>query len=295
MANENITFDKLPQAVGYLTEQVERIHKLWRHCNHRPQPTSIVLSRLTKQIASMIDSRRIYTDAVTVSGARHYQALMRANRVTNIPVATIHKAIQEYANSNEFQNSYINESSLTRFIQKFNEWKCDNLQGRFNYKKANCDTKSTALTNDDGSPKAEIVQGRIGVHMENGIVSSKYLYDTIAYDSDLERKNIVSGDIDEIIVYGKIPRKSIAIPTIANGTYSPDFMYVVKKENGQKELNIIVETKGVENKTDLRGVERAKIDCAKKFFEQLKIDGYTVHFKTQLNNKEIKSIFDELK
>ena len=28
MANEQITFDKLPQAVGYLTEQVERIHKI---------------------------------------------------------------------------------------------------------------------------------------------------------------------------------------------------------------------------------------------------------------------------
>ncbi len=27
MANE-ITFDKLPQAVGYMTEQVERIHKM---------------------------------------------------------------------------------------------------------------------------------------------------------------------------------------------------------------------------------------------------------------------------
>ena len=28
MANENITFDKLSQAVGYLTEQVERIHQM---------------------------------------------------------------------------------------------------------------------------------------------------------------------------------------------------------------------------------------------------------------------------
>ena len=42
MANE-ITFDKLPQAVGYLTEQVSESTKLWRHCNRRPQPTSIVL------------------------------------------------------------------------------------------------------------------------------------------------------------------------------------------------------------------------------------------------------------
>lgn len=224
----------------------------------------------------------------------YHDFLIRANRMTNIPVTTIHKAIQEYVNSNNFEDSYINESSLTRFIQKFNDWKCENLQGRFNYKKANCNVGSTELTNEDGSPKAEIVQGRVGIHMEKGVVSSKYLYDTIAYDSDLERKNIVTGDIDEIVVYGKIPRRSIAIPTIANGTYSPDFMYVVKKEDGQRELNIIVETKGVENKTEIRGVEKAKINCAKKFFEQLTIDGYKVFFKEQINNKEIRTIIEEI-
>lgn len=37
------------------------------------------VERLVEQIASMIDSKRIYTDAVTVSGARHYQALMHAS------------------------------------------------------------------------------------------------------------------------------------------------------------------------------------------------------------------------
>ncbi len=214
--------------------------------------------------------------------------------MTNIPITVIHKAIREYADSRDFENSHINESSLTRFIQKFNEWKCDNLQGLFKYKKANCNPRSTGLTNEDGSPKTEIVQGRIGIHMENGIVSSKYLYDTIAYDSDLERKNIIIGDIDEIVVYGKIPRKSIAIPTIANGTYSPDFMYVVKRGDGQRELNIIIETKGVENKSELRGVEKAKINCARKFFEQLTFDGYKVFFKEQINNKEIRTIIEEI-
>jgi len=33
----------------------------------------------------------------------------------------------------------------------------------------------------------------------------------------------------EVIVYGKIPRRSISIPTITGQSYSPDFMYVVKK------------------------------------------------------------------
>ena len=49
MANE-ITFDKLPQAVGYLTEQVERIHKIVAAL--QPQTTSIALLRLTRRAKS---------------------------------------------------------------------------------------------------------------------------------------------------------------------------------------------------------------------------------------------------
>ena len=100
--------------------------------------------------------------------------------------------------------------------------------------------------------------------------------------------------IQEIIVYGKIPKNSIAIPTITGQSYSPAFMYVIKKNNGEKILNVIVETKGVENQTSIRGIEQAKIDCAKVFFTQLTIDGYKVEFKTQLNNKKIRQIIDEV-
>ena len=71
-------------------------------------------------------------------------------------------------------------------------------------------------------------------------------------------------------------------------------MYLVKKENGEKILNVIVETKDVENHTSLRGIEAAKIHCAEVFFKQLTIDGYKVEFKTQLNNKKIKQIIDEV-
>ena len=38
----------------------------------------------------------------------------------------------------------------------------------------------------------------------------------------------------------------VAFSTITGQTYSPDFMFVVKKENGEKILNIIVETIDVE-------------------------------------------------
>lgn len=44
-------------------------------------------------------------------------------------------------------------------------------------------------------------------------------------------------------------------------------MYVVKHKDGTKELNIVVETKLLENKSTLRGIEDAKIKCAEAFFE----------------------------
>ena len=78
------------------------------------------------------------------------------------------------------------------------------------------------------------------------------------------------------------------------GTYSPDFMYVIKRTNGEKELNIVVETKDVKNKSELRTEEDIKINCAKIFFEQLKQNGYDVIFRKQINGKKIRAIIDEV-
>ena len=220
--------------------------------------------------------------------------LKRINKATSIPISTLHNAIVKYAKSDDrFNPIYINESSAARFISKFNDWKYDNLKGRFNYKQTEYSPTSTKLTNADGSVKAEVVQGEIGTNLLKGDPSAKYLYDVIAYDSPLEYKNIME-DIDEVVVYGKIPRRSISIPTIGNDSYNPDFMYVVKKANGQKELNIVIETKQVEGKSALRGEEAMKISCAEAFFKQLTLDGYKVSFKTQLNNNGVKSIIGEI-
>jgi|LGOV01.1.fsa_nt_gb type III restriction enzyme len=71
-------------------------------------------------------------------------------------------------------------------------------------------------------------------------------------------------------------------------------MYVVKRTNGQKDLNIIVETKDVDSISALRGTEKAKIECAEIFFNQLSIEGYNVYFRKQINNKKMKQIITEL-
>ena len=220
--------------------------------------------------------------------------LKRISRVTNIPIVVLHKAMCEYVKKHgTVDPKYINESSMSTFVHKFQEWKNDNLQGRFCYVKSNTPLGATALTYADGSPREDIAQGRIGTKIAPGSPSAKYLYDAFAFDSPLEQQNIMT-DVEEVVVYGKIPRSSIAIPTITGGMYSPDFMYVVRRKNGDKEINIVVETKDVENNNTLRGEEAIKISCAEIFFKMLADDGYKVQFHTQLGNKRMKQIIDEV-
>lgn len=220
--------------------------------------------------------------------------LSRIVRVTSIPIAVLHNAMVKYCeNHGAVDPKYINENSASAFCAEFQNWKISQLQGRFRYVKSGTPCRATALTYADSSPREEIAQGRIGTKIVEGTPSAKYLYDAYAYDSPLEKDNITA-DIEEVVVYGKIPRSSIAIPTITGGMYSPDFMYVVRKATGEKELNIVVETKDVEGKEVLRGNEAAKIECAKVFFEILSRDGFVVHFRDQINNKQMVQIINEV-
>jgi type III restriction enzyme len=220
--------------------------------------------------------------------------LKKIHNQTFIPIQTIHKILCKYTSEcMPIREEEINEFSLARIVKEFKEWKYTNLQGRFNYTKANLQYNGTALSNKDGSPKKEIVQGIIGTKMKDGEPCDKYLYDTIAYDSSLEYHNIQT-EVDSVVAYGKIPRKSIAIPIFDGSTYSPDFMYVVKKKDGSKEVNIVVETKDIATNSDLRSNELERISSAKKFFEQLSLNGYKVHFRKQLHTDSIGALIKEI-
>ena len=86
---------------------------------------------------------------------------------------------------------------------------------------------------------------------------------------------------------------SIRIPVAGGRTYSPDFAYVVKRTNGEKTLNLIVETKDVKAQRDLRGEESQKIRHAKTLFAHFDSD-IEVKFETQLRGKVMSEIMREV-
>ena len=78
----------------------------------------------------------------------------------------------------------------------------------------------------------------------------------------------------EVCVYAKLP-KGFAIPTPV-GNYSPDWA-IAFNEGTVKHIYFIAETKGTMDSLSLKPIEKAKIDCAKKLFNELSTSHVKYH------------------
>lgn len=105
------------------------------------------------------------------------------------------------------------------------------------------------------------VRGELG---ENAIDVKKHIYDFLVTDSKNEREFAKKLESGQVTVYAKLPN-GFKIPTPV-GNYNPDWAIVF--DNSQfKYVYFIAETKGSMDSLELRDVEKAKIECAKKHFE----------------------------
>ena len=107
--------------------------------------------------------------------------------------------------------------------------------------------------------------------MDKAYLAKKAIQDYVFTDGtaekSVERRFAESLDgADEVFIYAKLP-KGFYIPTPV-GHYSPDWA-IVFHEGKVKHIYFVAETKGTMESLDLRPIEKAKIDCAKKLFAKL--------------------------
>lgn len=106
------------------------------------------------------------------------------------------------------------------------------------------------------------LRGSIGI---DAIESKKSLYDLVVVDSKGIEKNFAEQleQQDAVEVYTKLPRGFYINTPVAK--YRPDWA-IVFREGSVKHIYFVVETKGAESVMQLRAVEQAKIECAKRHF-----------------------------
>ncbi|SEH05232.1 type III restriction-modification system endonuclease [Candidatus Venteria ishoeyi] len=106
----------------------------------------------------------------------------------------------------------------------------------------------------------------------------RHIYDYVITDSKTERNFVKELDTSsEVVVYAKLP-KGFSIPTPV-GNYNPDWA-ISFKEGTVKHVYFVAETKGSMSSMELREIEKTKIKCARKFFDEInrKIDPENVKY-----------------
>ena len=95
----------------------------------------------------------------------------------------------------------------------------------------------------------------------------RHIYDYVITDSGIERDFVKELDTcSEVVVYAKLPR-GFLIPTPV-GDYNPDWA-VSFHEGSVKHVYFVAETKGSMSSMVLNEIEKTKIKCARKFFDEI--------------------------
>ncbi|GHS18416.1 DEAD/DEAH box helicase [Helicobacter pylori] len=205
--------------------------------------------------------------------------------------------VLEKIDENKFELIKKNEQeSLRRLEELFLEIIYQNIKDKISYQMRETtikDRKNDAFYDEKGEIR-EFLDGSLGVdkyEIKNSRAQEKCLYENfMQVDSEIEKDTIEESNDTKIIVFGKLPR--VKIPIGLNQTYSPDFGYVV--ENNDKKVLLVVETKGVENESELHEEEKCKISTAKKFFEALKKQGVNIEYKTKIKKDQLSALINEV-
>ncbi|QQW72587.1 DEAD/DEAH box helicase family protein [Helicobacter pylori] len=302
-------------------ENFKKFETLWESLNHQAWIVYAIDSEsLIDEIVKKIDSSfNVSSKIVSVTTHKKVET-MGNNAKTEIferesaCVWSLHEFISALSNKvklsfksvakvlekidkNKFDLIKKNEQEgLKRLEELFLEIIYQNIKDKISYQMRETtikNRKNDAFYDEKGEIR-EFLDGSLGVdkyEIKNPSAQEKCLYENfMQVDSEIEKDTIEESNDTKIIVFGKLPR--VKIPVGLNQTYSPDFGYVV--ENNDKKVLLVVETKGVDKKSELRPEEERKISTAKKFFEALKKQGVNIEYQTKLNDDQLSALINEV-
>jgi type III restriction enzyme len=149
------------------------------------------------------------------------------------------------------------ESFIAEAIRLINEQKATVIIEHLAYDpvedKFDLDIFTAGLTKQDFSKAGDKLQ--------------RHIYDYVLTDSNIERQFVKELDTSgDVVVYAKLPR-GFLIPTPV-GDYNPDWA-ISFKDGAVKHVYFVAETKGSMSSMELREIEKTKIKCARKFFDDI--------------------------
>ena len=251
--------------------------------------------RVDNGLLSATETRSLNDEVFEPINTLNYREfLLKLSQTALIQMQTLHKAFFALRDVLEI-SKFLNERTIHTIKAGFDRWLLLNSFNAFEvgFSRVGGSIHPTKFTDNQGNALAEVNASDLGTQFDSGSPLAEFLFESVFFDSELERENIKNNQVNEVIVFTKIPKNSIRIPVAGGGTYSPDFAYIVKTDSGET-LNLILESKNVSDSHELRQEEQQKIKHAEHLFTEISHD-VNVKFQTQFKGEDIATLLKLLK
>ena len=190
--------------------------------------------------------------------------IARATVLTRKTVVRILKGIQPYKFAMYRDNPEEFISKVSRLIE---EQKASMIVEHISYDEIEGDYDTAIFTAEKRTTLDKAFEAK--KHIQ------PYVFTDGLAEKSVERKFAENLDgAEEVCVYAKLP-KGFSIPTPV-GNYSPDWAIAFNK-GAVKHIFFIAETKGTMESLQLRPIEKAKISCARKLFNEISTEDVVYH------------------
>lgn len=189
-----------------------------------------------------------------------YDLIGKIAEATVLTRRTVSKILQGIHLDKLYMFRYNPEEFITKIVRLIKDQKANMIVEHISYNQI------------EGSYDNNIFTADKNVYsFEKAFKSTKAIQDYVFTDGTAEQsvERRFAEDLDaaeEVCVYAKLPR-GFHIPTPV-GNYAPDWA-IAFYEGTVKHIFFVAETKGSMESLNLRPIEKAKIDCAKKLFEEM--------------------------
>lgn len=253
------TDELVAQSIQAIDKNV-RIRELQYVIQQGMQNESITDGDIERQSMLQTGKAKIEKYAHVISSDVTYDLLGQVSEGTALTRGTIAQILSKISSQVFEQFAKNPEDFITQTVKQINEQKAGIIVNQITY--------------DPISDKYELdlfteAQFKIDPQSANGPLK-KHVLEYAVTDSNIEKAFIRElENYDDVIVYAKLPGK-FKIPTPV-GNYNPDWA-ISFKEGSVKHIYFVAETKGTQSAFEIRGIEYAKIECARKFFDSINKD-----------------------
>jgi type III restriction enzyme len=305
-------------------DNFNKFKTLWAYINSKTQikynlDSDILIKNITAAINITLQVAELKIKIKRVNDAHDANKISTNNGSRDVVVphkVTLKKLIEQLS-----LNTKLTQTTLIRILQNINPDKFNMVKTNFNQAVQQiseiCITQihkamlqkitfdiietnitNTAITDANSNIVADFNAYSLGKNkleltdLPETVRDRAIFRDFMAYDSEIEKDTIKQSNDARIVVFAKLPKISIDTPI---GKYNPDFAYVLQQQNN-KQVFLVIETKGYDNDNEIPQKEQDKLSVAKKFFEALqnKYPQTKIHFEKKINKQQLSDIIDEV-